>query len=72
MTDYAAGLNRPAFIANGRMVARRELQHGGKTYAAGQDVPRLSLPDRQVAMLWDQGWINTLPVDSAPPKGGKR
>lgn len=76
MTAYASGLNRQPFTADGRMVARRALQHGGHQYQAGEDVPRLDLTDRQVGVLWDQGWVDTIaagpPISSPPAKHERR
>lgn len=69
---FAAGLNRPDFVTNGRVVARRAMSHGGVVYKQGQEVPRLDLTDRQVAILWDQGWVDTLPAEPAPAKSDPR
>ena len=69
MTEYAAQVGRPPFDARGRLVARRAFAHGDVIREIGADVPRLELTDRQIGVLWDQGWIDTLPVakqDAAP------
>lgn len=69
MSEYAAGHGRPEFVADGKLVARRPLNHGDRTRQPGEEVPRLDLTARQVAMLWSQGWIDTLPASPAPQQG---
>ena len=63
MSEYVAGVGRPPFDPNGRLVARRVIpSHGGRSYQPGEEVPRLELTSRQVAILWDQYVIDTLPA----------
>jgi len=53
------------FLADGRVVARRELTLSGHVYAAGDELSpahRAELNDRQIGMWWSQGLIDTLPV----------
>lgn len=62
--EYALGYGRPPFLATGRMVVRRAFE----SYKIGDEIPPCTWQPRTVAMLWDQGWIDTLP---AAPKSDK-
>lgn len=62
MTDYAAGYGRPAFDAAARLVVRRAMTG----YRVGDEMPAGDMTARQIAILWDQGWIDTLPLEQAP------
>ncbi len=67
MSEYASQFNRPPFDPAGKLVVRRNgLRHGDETYAAGRDLPRSGLEPRAIAVLWDQGWIDTLPRAADP------
>lgn len=69
MTDFAAGYGRPAFDPSGKLVCRRAMPHGDRAYRVGEEMPRLDLTTRHIAILWDQGWIDTLPLDAHKGKG---
>ncbi len=66
-TGYAAGLGRPPFVVGGRVVARRDITLSGKVYEPGEDVPTTDLTPRQIAVLWEQGTVDTMPIASAAP-----
>lgn len=66
--EYAAGIGRPPFLADGRLITRRAMRQGELDYPIGEEMPRLDLTPRQVAVLWEQGWIDTLPLDAPPAK----
>lgn len=67
--EYASQFNRAPFSATGRLVVRRALRHGDKMYQAGEELPASELPARTVAILWDQGWIDTLPAPKVINRG---
>lgn len=55
---------RSPFDAEAKVVARRDLKIGERTYKPGQEMAsgdRDQLTDRQLATLWQQGAIDTLP-----------
>lgn len=57
-------LIRPTFDLTGRVVARRALTVGERTYQPGQEMSaadREQLTDRKIAMLWEQGVVDTPP-----------
>lgn len=61
---------RPTFDAAGRVIARRELSLGCRTYQPGEEMTaadREQLTDRQLAMLWQQGVIDTPAAPAAAP-----
>lgn len=68
MSDYAAGFGRPAFAASGRLVIRRKLP-SHPDLEVGDEMPVGDLTHRHIAMLWDQGWVDT--VAAAPKAKGK-
>lgn len=56
---------RPAFAADGRIVARRELTLSGQVYPVGKELSaehRAELTARQIGAWWQQGLIDTLPA----------
>jgi len=68
-------IGRPPFLADGVLVARRELRIEGKTYSPGEVVPREPLNPRLIRSLWEQFQIDThpeQPAPSAPPTSSKR
>lgn len=75
---YAFSYGRPEFNAGGRLVVRRgPVRNGDSEYQSGEEMPRLDLTDRQIALLWNQGWIDTLPTTqttsaSAQPQKSRR
>lgn len=68
----AAVFQRPPFLADGRVVARRELTMGGKTYRPGEGLSAehcSELSERQIGAWWQQGLIDTPPPE--PPQPAK-
>lgn len=57
---------RPRFDAGGRVVARRELTMGERVYLPGEELDAGLLAPRQIAMLWQQGVVDTMPREPPP------
>jgi hypothetical protein len=58
-------LQRPEFSASGRIVVRRAITMGSRTYEAGQELSaadRTTLTPRQIGAFYTQGLIDTLPA----------
>lgn len=67
LLDNRQFFNRPPFDPNGKVVARREVKFG-KVYHPKQEIPNHGLDTRGLAMLWDQGLIDTLPQEDPKRK----
>jgi hypothetical protein len=61
VSEYASQHGRAPFLADGRLIARRPVRQGDQVYEVGKEVPVEDMTPRQVAVLWDQGWVDTLP-----------
>jgi hypothetical protein len=56
-------LARPTYDPSARVVARRELRLGERTYVAGEELSaedRAEVSDRLLAMWWQQGLVDTV------------
>lgn len=73
MSEFASQNGRKPYLPDGRVVCRREpLSHNGVAYKVGEDVDTDGLTQRNIAVLWDQGWIDTLPRNDRGDRRARR